>query len=140
MGPDSSGSDTAYKLRMTQTITQISTMVPISPYPNIVASIENTILGFSLPNIDLEGQRRVSVRHCIPEPIRSQNEVHVLLVKPRRICSCIEPIAAVRVLPASVVVAPTVFLKAGIMVRAKTTFVVFVSVPIFLTVSRILAV
>ena len=26
-----------YKLRMTQTITQISTMVPISPYPNIVA-------------------------------------------------------------------------------------------------------
>ena len=55
-----------YKLRMTQTITQISTMVPISPYPNIVASTENTILGFSLPDIDLEGQRRVSVRHCIP--------------------------------------------------------------------------
>jgi hypothetical protein len=28
----------SYKLRMTQTITQISTIVPISPYPNIVAS------------------------------------------------------------------------------------------------------
>ncbi len=37
------------------------------------------------------------------------------------------------------VVAPTVFLKAGVMVRTKTTFVVFVSVPIFLTISRVLA-
>src|SRR6202040_1774276 len=129
----------SYKLRRTQTITQTRTMVPISPYPNIVASTENTILGFSLPDIDLEGQRRVIVCHCIPEPIRSKNEVHVLLVKPRRICSCIEPIAAVRVLPASVGVAPTVFLKAGVMVRTKTTFVVFVSVPILLTIFGILA-
>jgi hypothetical protein len=41
-------------LRTSQTIKQINTMVPISPYPNIVASTENTILGFSFPDIDLE--------------------------------------------------------------------------------------
>ena len=41
-------------LRTSHTIKQINTMVPISPYPNIVASTENTILGFSFPDIDLE--------------------------------------------------------------------------------------
>jgi len=47
--PDSLGMRCrSYKLRMTQTITQISTMVPISPYPNIVASTENKILEFRI--------------------------------------------------------------------------------------------
>jgi hypothetical protein len=55
-----------YKMGTTQMITQISTIVPISPCPNIVASAENTIPGFSLSNIDLEGQRRVIVCNCIP--------------------------------------------------------------------------
>src|ERR1700720_1694803 len=62
-----------------------------------------------------------------------------MLVKPRWIYSCIEPIAAVRVLPASIGVTSTVFLKARIMVRTKATFVVFVSVPILLTISCVLS-
>ena len=61
-----SSCESAYKARTSQTTKQIITRVPIKPYPNIVASTENSILGFSLTDIDLEGQRRIAGRHCIP--------------------------------------------------------------------------
>ena len=48
-----------------------------------IAYTDSAMLGFASPDIDLESQRRIAGCHCIPQPIRSHDEVHVLLVKPR---------------------------------------------------------
>lgn len=39
----------SYKARMSQTTKQISTMVPINPYPNIASSSKLKVVGFRNP-------------------------------------------------------------------------------------------